>query len=861
MHTKNKKELLREYSTDENSGLSSAKVVENARYGKNVIKKPKEKSLFKKILSAVSEPMMLILVFALILTAGVNIGKFLRTGDGDFYECIGILLAISVSVAVTVVMEDKSKKALEFLTLAGGGKATVLRDGKKKKIAAEEIVVGDIVCLEAGDKVYADGRIIYAEDLRTDESVLTGESKTVKKNPDKILRSNAPLAERVNCAYSGTFVTAGRGTMIVTAVGDKTETGIIAKESNAEKSVSAPLNAKLSRLGKTVSVFGGAASCAVFVLSLVRLAASSEFTFDGVTEAFVQSVLLIVAAVPEGLPATVAISLTLNVVRLAKSNALIKKLVAAETIGGVSLICSDKTGTLTANDMVLEGFYGENGKRVTPDKFVIENFALNTTATVEDGKKTGSATEIALVSSLEKFGADYKKLRAAKPVTKRTPFSSDKKYMTTTVKRGNDEVTYLKGSPEAVAKIVGKSGFLTDVSYAERRGMRVLAFAHNERGNWFYDGFAAICDDLRPDAKEAVKTCLKAGVKVKILTGDSKETAAYIAEKLSLKGRVVENAEIEAMSDDALAGFLKNVAVVARSTPKTKLKIVEALQKSGEVVAVTGDGVNDAPAIRHSDIGIAMGSGSDVTKEAADLILLDDKFSTIVKAVAFGRGVFENFRRFISFQLTVNLASMSIIVASLLTGLDCPFTSTSLLWLNVIMDGPLALSLGVEARKTELEKTKPVRRDEDVLTPLMIARIGLTSVFMCAVTTCQQLFNFLGANLTEQPTVILSVFVFFQLFNAINCAAGTTESSLKRFFGNKLLVVMLFLTLFTHVLVCQFVPSFFGTSPLGVALWLKIFATCSSVLVAAELLKVFLRLLKRKIANKNFFMIKRRSVT
>mgnify|MGYP002523400767 FL=1 len=861
MHTKNKKEILRAYSTDENAGLTSAKVLLNARYGKNVIKKPKETSVFKKVLSALLEPMMLILVFALMLTAGVNIGKFLKTGDGDFYECIGILLAISVSVAVTVIMEDKSKKALEFLTLAGGGKATVIRDGKKRKIAAEEIVVGDIVCLEAGDKVYADGRIIYAEDLRTDESILTGESKTVKKDPDKILRSNAPLAERVNCAYSGTFVTAGRGVMVVAAVGDKTETGLIAKESNAEKNVSAPLNAKLSRLGKTVSIFGGVASAAVFVLSLIRLAASSNFTFDGVTEAFIQSVLLIVAAVPEGLPATVAISLTLNVVRLAKSNALIKKLVAAETIGGVSLVCSDKTGTLTANDMVLEGFYDEKGKRVSPDRYAIENFALNTTATVDGDKKIGSATELALVSSLEKFGADYKKFRASKPVASRVPFSSDKKYMTTTVKHGNDEITYLKGSPEAVSKIVGESGFLTDVSYAERRGMRVLAFAHKEKGKWFYDGFAAICDDLRPDAKEAVETCLKAGVKVKILTGDSKETAAFIAEKLSLKGRVAENAEIEAMSDDMLAAFLKNVSVVARSTPKTKLRIVEALQKNGEVVAVTGDGVNDAPAIRHSDIGIAMGSGSDVTKEAADLILLDDKFSTIVKAVAFGRGVFGNFRRFISFQLTVNLASMSIIVASLLTGLDCPFTSTSLLWLNVIMDGPLALSLGVEDRKTELEKTKPVRRDEDVLTPFMMARIGLTSVFMCAVTTCQQLFNFLGANINAQPTVVLSVFVFIQLFNAINCAAGGSESSIKRFFGNKLLVIMLFVTLSVHILVCQFIPSFFGTVPLEPLLWLKIFAVCSSVLVVSELFKLAFALIKKKAKNKRIFMTKRRSVT
>lgn len=862
MHSVSGNEILKKYGANGRDGLSGESVLKNARYGRNVIQKPKPPSVIKRVLLAVCEPMMLILVFALVVTLGINIGKALKTGNASFYECLGIFLAIALSVSVTVIMEDKSRKAIEVLNLAGGERATVLRDGKKKTVTAEDLVVGDVVFLEAGCKVYADMRLLSSNGLKTDEATLTGESMPVKKDANVTLAAGTPLAERRNCVYSGTFVREGEGIGVVAAVGDKTETGKIAKASNSEKSSAAPLNAKLLKLGKTVSVFGGAVSVGVLLLSVVRLAVTNCLSFDSVGEAFVQSILLIVAAVPEGLPATVALSLTLNAARLAKSNAVIKKLVAAETIGSVSVICSDKTGTLTANEMTVVGVFDANGKTEIGRKdFLLKNFALNSTAEKNAEENIGSPTELALVKALERAGVDYKKMRGEALIVRREPFSSERKYMVTEVKTAGGNVTFLKGAPERVAKITGDFSFEKEIKREQAKGMRVLAFARMTDGKWTYDGFCSICDELREDAKEAVEACVAAGVKVKILTGDGKETARYVADRLSLKGEVVEASEIEGLSENAFIKRLKGIAVVARSSPSLKLRITEALKKAGEVVAVTGDGVNDAPAIRHSDVGIAMGSGSDASKEAADVILLDDRFSTIVKAVAFGRSVFGNFQRFISFQLTVNLASMSIIIASLVTGLDCPFTSSGLLWLNVIMDGPLALSLGVENRAVSLKGSKPVKRDADILSPLMMARVGVHSVLMCAVTTVQQLFNFLGASVAEQSTVVLTTFVFFQLFNAVNCAESGSSSSLKALFSNKILLSMLAITLTVHVLLCQFAPAFFSTTPISVWLYIRIAVCCSSVLVFSELSKAVYRVFKKKLVGGKKFAIKRSEVT
>lgn len=852
------KEVLKSLSVNENKGLSYNEVdAKRKKFGANVLTEKKQKSFVNRLIGALLEPMMLILLIAFIITAGVNIGKYLKTGKGDFYECLGIFIAIAVSVILTVVMEGKSQKA--FSALSKFDKSAVVkvkRDGEIKFIKKEEIVVGDIVFLEAGNKIPADGRLISCVDFETDESTLTGESLAVKKKADCVLGGNALLGDRINCVYAGTYVSAGEAIYVVTAVGDNGEIGKIAENVSAEKSISAPLNEKLKRLGKMVSVFGIVSSLFVFILSFVKLALSEKVTFDGVQNLFIESIVLIVAAVPEGLPTTVAISLTLNVLRLAKSNALIKKLVATETVGCVSVICTDKTGTLTKNKMSIIKVVTKEGEFL-PDniksKAVVYNAAVNSTAeiTYEQGKvkEYGSSTELALLSALKKSGYDYKKIRKKGAISPLTPFSSRIKYMETVQTAGENKTIYLKGAPEVVLdkcllSEAERKSIIGKIKSEQESGARVIAFASSSFGAYGFDGFAVIADGLRDDVKESVLNCRKAGIAVKMLTGDNKETARRIALEAGLsanENEVVTADYIEKLDFNQLKKEIQSITVIARSTPSTKLKVVTALQSSGEVVAVTGDGVNDAPAIKHADIGIAMGDGSEITKQASDVVLLDNSFSTILKAISFGRNVYSNFQRFIMFQLTVNLASMTIIIASLLTGLDSPFSSTCLLWLNIIMDGPLALSLGLEMRRVKYLSRKPVKRSDDILNNKILLRIGLHSLFMCLVVTAQRFFNFLNVDETEQLTVVITMFVFFQVFNAVNCREVTSESAFKGITQNKLLIFMIILTYFLHIAIITFLPEFFGTVKLDGITIIKISAVCASIVAFSEIYKFIYR--------------------
>ena len=859
----NANEVAKRLSCDVKRGLDDSAVIKSrAKHGANVISKKKGEGVLSRIVKALFEPMMVILLFAFFITLGVNIGKAVKGTGGDFYECVGIAVAIALSVSLTVIMEGRSKKAFEFLRSVGDDLAVkVLRGGEIKIVRHEELVVGDIVFNEAGDKISADGRIISCEGFKVDESDLTGESKPVKKDEKAVVLANAPLAERKNMVYSGSFVAEGRVCFIVTAVGDNAEIGKVALSVGEEKSISAPLNEKLDRLGKFISIFGLACAGFVFVLSLIRLIVLGNVTFDSVEDVFIQSIVLIVAAVPEGLPTTVAISLTLNVVKLAKSNALIKKLVATETVGCVSVICSDKTGTLTQNKMLVDRVFA--GGRYFDSKHFVSghiatNAAVNSTAELGNGEVYGSKTEGALLLALSESGIDYKKLRERTKIKDVTPFSSQEKYMATTVEGEGGAVTYYKGAPEVIFSICGLekskiAEIMREIDAGLKAGKRALAFAHETGGVKYYDGVALIGDKLRGGIEKSVRSCLDAGVKVKILTGDSLATATAIAAQLGLDTCVdcVATAdEIESLSDEKLKQRLTAITVIARSTPKTKLKVVTALQEMGEVVAVTGDGVNDAPAIRHADIGISMGSGSEITKMASDIVLLDDSFETILTAISFGRNIFDNFQRFITFQLTVNLSSIAIIITYLVLGFECPFSSTCLLWLNVIMDGPLALSLGLENRKLDLEGHKPVKRNSDILSKRMLARIAIHSVFSCFIITLQQLYNFMNVSPEQKPTVTITLFVFFQLFNAINCREVRAQSALINIFNNKLLLVMLVLTYALHITIVSFAPSVFDTVPLGAGTYLTITAICSSVLALSEGYKWAYRAIKRKFSKK-----------
>jgi len=836
------------------SGLNQEQVTSSIKnYGTNTITQKRGKSFIRKVLDALCDPMIIILEFALIITLGINIGKQIKGGNGDFFECFGIVFSILISVVLTLIMEGKSQKAFKILNgLYDKTLVKVRRNGEIVLISKEQVVVGDRVILESGDKVCADGRLVESKSLQTDESMLTGESHSVNKNAQVVLKSETPLAERINCVYSGTCVVSGSGEMIVTAVGDKTEMGLIAGELQIKNCVSAPLNDKLNRLGRTISFIGIISAILVFSLSLTKLAVTKNLHYESVTEIFIEAIVLIVAAVPEGLPATVAISLTINVLKLSKSNALIKKMVATETVGCVSVICSDKTGTLTQNKMVCDKVFFSGGEHI--ERYLLQNMLLNTQAEyVEiEGKQTlqGSPTETALYAYAEKITN-----RDRVEVLSVVPFSSETKIMQSRIKTPTETIEYLKGAPEKVLLMCEldysqRQRVLKEIESQQSKGKRVLAFAHKieDKEKYFYDGFACITDPIRPEVKRAVEECNQAGIRVKILTGDNSLTALSVARELGLGDRVLTAVEVEQMTDEELGEQLEKISVIARSTPLIKLRVVKLLKAMGEVVAVTGDGINDAPAMKQADIGIAMGSGSQVTKEAGDIILLDDSFSTIVKAIAFGRSIYRNFQRFLMFQLTVNFSAVGLITICSLLGLDSPFTSLQLLWLNLIMDGPPALSLAMEGVREEYMKNPPVKRSMGIVNKRVMLKILLNSLLIGVVVFWQYEKNFLGVEMTKVKTSAFALFTFLQIFNSFNCKELGIESIFGKLFSNKLMVWAMTLALGLQVLLTEFVGGFMGT-PLGLTVWLKITGISLSVIIFSEIYKLTLRIIRGNIQN------------
>lgn len=882
--TKTREELLSEFSSDSTKGLTSNAVEKNReKFGSNSLTKKKSDSLLKRIWDASTEPMLLMLIAAGLIALAVNIFRNVTGGEADFLECIGVFVAIALSVVISVIMEGRSAKAFEALSKINSNMTVkVVRNGKTVSVSSEDIVVGDVLLVSAGDKLPADGRLLSAVDLSVNESALTGESYPVKKDADAVIDDEKlPLAERVNMLYSGTFVTEGQGKILITAVGDKTEFGKIAGELNGQSKSNTPLQEKLARLGKTITVMGVIAAAIVFISQVVSFATHGGLKIDTVMDAFITSIVLIVAAVPEGLPTIVAVSLSINIIKLSKQNALVKKMIASETIGCISVICSDKTGTLTENKMTVRYFYDnevhENPADLTND-WLVHNICLNTSADLGDnGEFIGNPTECAMLNFFEASLSNdsemhrYKTERDDHETLFLFPFSSELKHMTTISKVDGKIVSYVKGSPECLLPMCDLSDdrlsqINTAIVAAEQKAMRVIAFAHKEldgladyseeaqhkqmESGMVFDGFVAISDPLRAEVSDAVKSCQSAGVGVKILTGDNIITAVAIAEELGLMtaGKIaLEAKDIEEMTDAQLSEKLPDICVIARSTPAVKMRVVKLLKESGNVVAVTGDGINDAPALKNADVGIAMGiSGTEVSKEASDIVLLDDSFATIVKAVEWGRNIYENFKRFISFQLTVNIASVICVFVSVLMGLKAPFTALQLLWINIIMDGPPALTLGLEPNYSDLMSRKPTDRAENIISKNMFIRIFTTGIYVSIVFLCQYHFNFLGAAPDEMGTVLFTLFVLFQLFNAFNCRELHTESIFKHLFKNKLMLGVVGLTFALQIVIIQFAGAFFGTVPLGLNMWLKLFALSFSVIVLSELVKLFIRLFTKK---------------
>lgn len=870
-------ELIRQFHTNPDSGLAQAQAETNrGRYGSNRLSEKKPQSVWRRIWEASTEPMILMLVMAGLIALGVNIVQGATGGEADFLECVGIFAAIALSVVISVVMEGKSAKAFEALTrISQNTVVKAVRNGHTILLNQEEIVVGDILILATGDKVPADGRLLESIALTVDESALTGESSPVKKRADITFHEQkVPLAERINMLYSGTYLTGGNCKMVVTAVGDQTEFGRIAQELNHTQKGSTPLQEKLARLGKLITILGVIAASVVFIAQLISFALHGGLQLEEVMEAFVTSIVLIVAAVPEGLPTIVAVSLSINIIKLSKQNALVKKMIASETIGCINVICSDKTGTLTENKMTVGAFYdGEwhsNPSELTSEDLV-HNICLNTTADIGmDGTFIGNPTECAMLGFYERSrgraisGKTYRDERHSHEILQVFPFSSELKHMTTILRVNEKIIAYVKGSPECIFRMCDIAegnqkkinGFITQ---AQKKAMRVIAFAHKEvyamedfsdeamhqelERHMVFDGFVAISDPLRADVYDAVKSCRSAGIGLKILTGDNIVTATAIARELHLLEDdqiAMEAGDIAEMSDSELLEKLPRIGVIARSTPAVKMRVVKLLKDAGNVVAVTGDGINDAPALKNADVGIAMGvSGTEVSKEASDIVLLDDSFATIVKAVKWGRNIYENFKRFISFQLTVNLSSVIAVFASILMGFKAPFTALQLLWINIIMDGPPALTLGLEPNHGDLMQRIPTKRSENILSKSMMMRVVITGVYIAAVFLAQYRFNFLGAAESQMTTVLFTLFVLFQLCNSFNCRELHMNSIFKHLLNNKIMLFVVGITFVLQILIIQFAGEFFGTVPLGFRMWVKLIALSFTVIVFSELAKLF----------------------
>ena len=868
-------ELLSKTGTDREKGLTPEQV-EKSRgiYGSNSFVSQSHESLAKRIWDASTEPMLLMLIFAAIITLAVNITRYFTGGEYNFLECVGIFAAIALSVVITIITEGKSAKAFEALNKINEDTLIkVIRNGEPQLVTQKEIVVGDIIMVENGDKIVADGRLLESNDLSVDESALTGESLPVSKDANAVCNPETPVAERVNMLYSGCFVSAGNGQMLVTGVGNDTEFGQIAQELSSIEKTTTPLQEKLDKLGKQITVLGASAAAIVFTIEVIQFIMRGQISLDTISDAFITSIVLIVAAVPEGLPTIVAVSLALNIIKMSKENALVKKMIACETIGCVNIICSDKTGTLTENKMTVQKIY-TRGELIEPeelkDEVLLNNYCINSNANVsmEDGAWSfiGNPTECSLLVAAQKAGKDYQQLRHNADVVRVFPFSSQSKDMSTIVRENGKTILYTKGNPEKILSLCSdiseeeKTKNLELMEKFQSQAGRLLAFAHKEMNgyngesqeeveqNLHYDGFVVISDPLSPDVYEAIKNCRAAGIEVKMLTGDNIRTARAIANELHMLDDdhiAVEASEIEKMSDEELKVALKKIQVIARSTPLVKMRVVKLLKEEKNVVAVTGDGINDAPAIKNADVGIAMGiAGTDVTKEASDMVLLDDSFSTIIKAVQWGRGIYENFKRFIQFQLTVNVSSVVVVIASILAGFSAPFTALELLWINIIMDGPPALTLGLEPIRPDLLKHKPTKRNENILSKSMLIRIFTNGIFISVVFMLQHFKNFLGAAPEEQATVLFTLFVLFQLFNAFNCRELDDTPMIKNLMKNKLMLGIFLLVLVLQFAITQFGSAVFETVALSAGMWVKMLATAFTVIILNEVIKAVKRAVK-----------------
>ncbi len=891
-HSISKEEAVSHLSSRDHGLSSSEAQTRLEKYGKNKLAAAKKESLAKRFLNQLAEPMTIILIVAAAISAGLEIYEGLSSGHFGFPSDVVIILAVVIINAVLgVLQESKAEKAIEALQEIASATSKVIRDGKLITLKSEDLVIGDIIVLEAGDAVPADARIIECASLKVEEAALTGESVPVNKTDDKIDGTDIPLGDRKNMVYMGSVVVYGRGKAIVCATGMDTEMGKIADAlANAEEGKT-PLQIKLSQLSKVLTVLVVAISVLVFGISLAReLIMTGAFTFDKVMGFFMIAISLAVAAIPEGLSTVVTIVLSIGVTNMSKRNAIIRKLTAVETLGCTQIICSDKTGTLTQNKMTVVEHYGEDEALLANAMSLCSDAEFDTDA----GTAVGEPTECALVNYAEKLNLskNTQKIRFAR--IGEAPFDSMRKMMSTVHQSADGSVIqFTKGAPDEILKVCtsaligGKQIALTDEIRAEMlsankgmadKALRVLAASYREYADApvSYDpdtlehdlcfiGMVGMIDPVRPEVKPAIDECRLAGIRPIMITGDHKDTAVAIAMQLGIisdASEAITGAELDLISDEDFETLVEKYSVYARVQPEHKTRIVNAWRKKGKVTAMTGDGVNDAPSIKNADIGVGMGiTGTDVTKNVADMILADDNFATIVSAAGEGRRIYDNIRRAIQFLLSSNLSEVLTIFFATILGIENIFLAVHLLWINLITDCFPALALGMEKPENGVMKRAPRDSKEGIFADglgasviyqgILVTLITLASYFIGrdwlaglhhaeAIAAGEYSAEMLG---TSMAFLTLSMAEIFHSFNmrSLQGSIFTLKSQNVWLWGAGILSFIMT----TVVIEIPFLADAFSLARLdfmeyGIAMLLAV-----SVIPAVELIKLIVRLVKK----------------
>lgn len=869
-------------------GLTDEQVKQSReQHGKNVLTPPQRTSLWKLYLDKYRDPIIQILLVAAFVSL------ILAFIEKNFMETIGIFVAVFLATTVGFYFERDAAKKFNLLTaLSEEQPVKVRRNGKVMEIPRHDVVVGDVVLVEVGDEVPADGELIVCNDLQINESTLTGEPVA-----EKSLEGGGDGAYPRNVILRSTMVMNGRGEFVVTAVGDATEIGKVAKKSTEQTSVETPLHMQLDKLAKMISKVGSVVSVAAFFIFLIHDILTNPawggkdyfYMAEIVLKYFMMAVTLIVMAVPEGLPMAITLSLALNMRRMLKSNNLVRKLHACETMGAVTVICTDKTGTLTQNKMQVSALELKQGDEALLDTAI----ALNSTAELNDGKPIGNPTESALLLWLDAQGKDYEELRKQVNVLKQLPFSTERKMMATLAEVDGETYLFVKGAPEIVMKkCIIEDRMLRqsaeELDEWQHKAMRTLAFAYKkietsimrtsrtstaevvallDANDLQLQAIAAIADPIRPDVPAAVQECRHAGIEVKVVTGDTAATALEIGKQIgvfedepenigadgsmtSLDQQMITGEQWEALSDEEAYERAKDIRVMSRARPTDKQRLVAMLQKRGEVVAVTGDGTNDAPALHYAHVGLSLGSGTSVAKEASDMTLLDDSFKSIANAVMWGRSLYRNLQRFLFFQLVVNVAALLLVLGGSVIGTEMPLTVTQILWVNLIMDTFAALALASLPPSHEVMKDKPRKASDFIINKsigfgILFCGIVFFLVMFALLVYCERRGK--GGVDVHELTMFFTTFVMIQFWNLFNAKALMSHhTAFRHFLKDKGMILVLVLVLVGQWIIVTFGGEMFRTTPLSLHEWLLIVGSTSVVLWVGELWRAFKRMIAKR---------------